>query len=100
MPTLTHSCPRCSAPFVPWRVWAITRWTCISCPSCGVRLNRRLDLRFLALLIVGSALAPVGFITLVASAPWPVWVPALAVFLLAFWLLDVLTVRLVVDERK
>ena len=100
MPTLTHSCPRCSAPFIPWRVWAITRWTCISCPACGARLNRRLDLQFAAVLLVGSMLAPVGFITLVASTSWLVWLPVLALFLLAFWLLDVLTVRLVIGKGR
>jgi hypothetical protein len=41
----------------------------------------------------------VGAIVLVASTPWPVWVTALAIFLVAFWLVDVLTVRLVVAGK-
>lgn len=98
--TLSHPCPRCSTPFVPWRVWAITRWSCIACPACGARLNRHLDLRFAALIIVGLTLLQVGLITLVASTPWPIWVSALVVFLAAFWLIDVLTVSLVVQEKR
>ena len=52
------------------------------------------------MLLVGSMLAPVGFITLVASTSWLVWLPVLALFLLAFWLLDVLTVRLVIGKGR
>jgi hypothetical protein len=98
--TLARPCPRCSMRFVPWRIWAITRWSCISCPACGARLNRRIDWQFAVLLIVGLTLVQLGVLTLVVWTSWPVWVPSLAVFLVAFWLLDMLTVRLVVAGEK
>lgn len=99
MPSLERPCPHCAVPFVPWRVWAITRWSCIACPHCGTPLNRKMDWRFAAVLVVALAALQVGTLLLMVSTPWPVWVLALAVFLAAFWLLDMMTVRLVVAGK-
>ena len=99
MSALKHACPKCSASFIPWRVWAISRWTCIACPACGAQLNRSHGWRFAVLLVLGLTALQVGTLVLVASTPWPIWVLALASFLVAFWLLDVATVRLVLAGK-
>ncbi len=36
-------CPACGHRFIFWQVWLIDRSTCISCPSCGVRLRACLE---------------------------------------------------------
>ena len=98
--SLDRTCPACAARFVPWRVWAITRWSCIACPHCGAQLNRELDWRFALVLVVSLAVLQVGTLLLVLSTSWPIWVLALLVFVLVFWLIDMRTVRLVVAKRR
>lgn len=51
------------------------------------------------MLVVSMATLQVGTLVLVLSTPWPVWVFALLVFVLVFWLLDIRTVRLVVAKK-
>lgn len=96
MTLLARECPNCRVSFIPWRVWAITRWSSIACPSCGTRLNRRLDWRFAALMVVGLSVLQIGTSILAASTSWPFWALGLAVFLAIYWLADIATVRLVV----
>lgn len=96
---LDHACPGCGVRFVPWRLWRITRWTCISCPSCGIQLGRVLDRRFALLLLGGAVLVPLGVTFLIATTPWPVWVLCLLALVLIFYLLDVLAVQLVVAGK-
>jgi hypothetical protein len=62
-------------------------------------LNRTLDWRFGILLFFGLAALQVGTLLLVPSTSWTIWAIALAVFLVAFWLVDVRTVRLVVARK-
>ncbi|HSV47769.1 MAG TPA: hypothetical protein VLJ58_18415 [Ramlibacter sp.] len=63
-------------------------------------MNRSLDWRFGVLILVGLSVLQVGALTLVVSVSWPIWVLALAAFLVAYWLADVLIVRLVVAGKK
>ena len=64
----------------------------MSCPSCNAPLNRRRDLQFSLVLVVGPLIA-----TLVLLAPiqmvWPV--PLFVLILCAVYIVDVYTVRLV-----
>lgn len=94
-------CPKCSKRFIPWSVWRITRWSCIACPSCGVKLNRRLDWIFAFLLIAGSILTPVVMaIAFSLRAHWLVSILLVLLFCALFWLIDVFTVRLVIAGDK
>ena len=102
---LEQPCPNCSRPFVPWRAWAITRWSCIACPACGVALSRHLDWRVFLLIIVSAPLGatiPLAVYALPLSLPVKrlVALACLIVFLILFWLIEVLTVRLVVAGEK
>ena len=99
MTLLARKCPNCSARFIPWRVWAITRWSCISCPSCGARLNRRMDWQFGILILVGLSALQIVTSILMASTSWPFWVLGLAVFVGIYWLADIATIRLVVAGK-
>jgi hypothetical protein len=62
-------------------------------------LNRKVDGRFVTLLVVGSGILPVVAATLVLSTPWPFWVLGAAAFLVAYWLIDMATIRLVVAGK-
>lgn len=42
---LATQCPACAGSFTPWGVWRVTRWSCMTCPLCGVKLNRALTLK-------------------------------------------------------
>ena len=52
MNALYSSCPACQHRFIPWTVWKISRWTCMACPACHSRLNRRIDARSAAIFVV------------------------------------------------
>ena len=65
MKALFRNCPSCQHRFVPWEEWKITRWSCMKCPACHAKLNRKFGLRSVAIvvtiisaLIVASSLAP------------------------------------------
>ena len=45
MDAICSSCPACHHRFIPWSVWKITRWSCMECPVCSCKLNRRFELR-------------------------------------------------------
>lgn len=99
--SLEHTCPKCSASFVPWRVWAISRWSCIQCPACEAKLNRRIDLRAVLIYVVTSMLVPgVVIFSYALSVPWSVIALLVFTSFVLFWLIDVLTVRLVVAGEK
>ena len=98
--SLQRMCPRCSKSFIPWRVWAITRWTCIACPHCGARLNRELDWRFAVFMVVGLSVLQIGALLLMVATPWPFWILGFGVFLGLFWIVDILTIRLVVASKS
>jgi hypothetical protein len=102
----TRACPACGRKFVPWNLWRVSRWSCISCPSCKTKLNRNIDLQLfaivglnsavLAALLLGALLwfgrsfsvaVTIAFVVMVVVG----WLPA--------YLLDVATVRLVVARR-
>src|SRR3982074_835793 len=85
-------CPACGHRFLPWGMWRVSIWTCISCPKCDARLTRRRDFQFFALplpvILFGIAgiifhLSPTAFLTVGAL-----------VIVFIMWPLDVLTVRL------
>ena len=65
MKALFRNCPSCQHRFVPWAEWRITRWSCMKCPACSAKLNRKFGLRSIAMvvsiisvLIVVSSLTP------------------------------------------
>lgn len=90
MNVLFSSCPACQHRFVPWAVWRITRWSCIQCPACSCKLNRRFELRESAVFYgIFGALTWSWYAF--ALSPAAV-VPAGALLL---YLVDVCTVRLV-----
>jgi hypothetical protein len=97
-------CPVCDRRFVPWRVCAVSRWTCIRCPHCRAPLNREVNLQ----LLVVCAVTAFGAVALLYAIfppplwpfPWPALPPtqsaaAATVLIVTAYLLDVLTVRLV-----
>src|SRR5437879_4514060 len=70
---LESTCHNCAQRFVPWRVWAISRWSCIRCPTCGVALNRRMGWRTFLLFIVISAGAPLALLpAFLVRVSWPI----------------------------
>ncbi|MCA3085554.1 MAG: hypothetical protein ING65_04460 [Rhodocyclaceae bacterium] len=94
-------CPHCSAPFIPWKVWAISRWHCIQCPACGTQLNRRTDLQFVFIVLCSCGLMPVAVLVLAASPlPWFADIVLIVAAFFALWLIDVFTVRLVVPGKR
>ena len=102
MNTHSHSrcCPSCGHHFVPWATWRISRWSCLRCPSCSAQLNRRLDAQFF--LVWFSWIFPcsllAGFSSVIGIPVSAVVSLTVIAFFLA-WLVDLLTVRLVVAGR-
>ena len=92
MDALHSTCPACDHRFVPWRVWMISRWSCMRCPACHCKLNRRFGLRDMsvcaALLVVFGA----WYLNVESS---PAVALVLVVGALSFYLADVCMVRLV-----
>ncbi len=92
MNALYSSCPACQHRFIPWTVWKISRWSCIACPACHSKLNRKLDGRAAAIFLV--FLLSFGALLRTAPAygfPYPlVLVTGVAIY----YFLDVCTVRL------
>lgn len=112
-----RACPACGHRFVPWNLWRITRWSCLSCPSCTTKLTRNLfALQLLAALgltfavVFGSGLGALLWIKRSRDvALWierSTYVPVTAfvviavVGLLLGYLLDVATVRLAVAHWR
>ncbi len=91
-------CPSCHSAFIPWRVWSISRWSSIRCPSCRLLLNRKLDLQFflviaLLCIVITGALFVLRF-SVTASL-------VVGVFGIAgVWAVDALTVKLVTAGRR
>ena len=89
MDVLFSNCPACHSRFVPWSVWRITRWSCIRCPACSCKLNRRFELR-----------ENVVFVGIFGALTWSYWYlgvnPAVLVptGALLLYLVDVCKVRL------
>ena len=91
----TVKCPLCDKRIPPLRVWLISRWTFIRCPSCKTLCNRALDLQFggVSLLLV-AGLALVGW-----GADLRLGNPVLLACLAGLWILlvmlvDAATIRL------
>src|ERR1019366_8431793 len=93
-------CPACKHHFIPWGVWRISTWTCLPCPKCGVRLNRRRDIQ---LVLVAFLMPGIGFFLFVFAAihglPLAIGIALIVLSMFIIWLVDVLTVRLVVAGR-
>jgi hypothetical protein len=93
-------CPACGHHFIPWGTLRISRWTCLPCPRCGIRLKRRIDSQLLLVWLTAwfVVVIVIGTATLGSIA---VGLVALMVVLTGFvaWLVDVMTVRLVVAGR-
>src|SRR6266481_699745 len=89
-------CPACGHHFIPWRVWQITRWSCLRCTHCGIQLNRRLDWQFLFMSLAFGMMLSVA-IWFEIHIVWRV-LAVIVAFALA-WFLDAMTVRLVVAGR-
>jgi hypothetical protein len=92
-------CPACGHYFIPWRTWRISRWSCLPCPKCGTPLNRRLDMQlvlvFLTMYICCMLLMAATFYGL----PFAISIALIFIIFVVTWLVDVLTVRLVVAGR-
>lgn len=92
----SRCCPACGHRFIPWRVWQISRWTCIRCPSCGVRLSRRFDRQFYWIgCVICLVLAAIPFLD---ALGWQIAVGAFGMLLVT--LADAATVRLVEAGRR
>jgi len=92
-------CPSCGHRFIPWGSWRISQWSCLRCPSCDVRLNRRRDAQLFLLFIVGMVLIA-SLVALVFTGFPIVGVIALIVLTVVLvWVVDCLPVRLVVAGR-
>jgi hypothetical protein len=93
-------CPACGHRFLPWNTWRITRFSCVPCPGCGEKLNRRIDAQFFLTL---AAFAVLGALLVVWALRWRMPQANFLVFLgiaaVVTWLIDVLTVRLVASEK-
>src|SRR5262249_9229894 len=90
------SCPACGYRFIAWHVWQITRWSCIRCPQCHVRLTRRLDRQcFMTGLLIFVLLQPLVFIPM----PTVEQIVLVAIVMAVSLFIDVVTVRLVEVRR-
>lgn len=89
-------CPACGHRFIAWRVWQISRWSCMHCPRCDARLVRRLDWQCWTVSSLGIVL-----MLLIVWIPIPlVWQMVLAVGVITlYWYIDAITVRLVEPGR-
>ena len=101
MNTHRHSrcCPSCGHHFIPWNTWQISQWSCLKCPSCGARLNRRRDAQFFLMLFVGIILVVSPVLLMLIGFPIAGVIPLIVIAAFLVWLVDVLTVRLVVAGR-
>jgi hypothetical protein len=97
----SRCCPACGHRFIPWATWRITTWSCLPCPKCGVRLNRRRGIQLVLINLTGvtiyilllSAFGAVHELSLATGI-------ALIIFAMFItWLVDALTVRLVVAGK-
>jgi hypothetical protein len=79
------SCPACGHRFIGWRVWQITRWSCMRCPRCEVRLARRFDRQSFM----------VGYLIMVLLTPL-ILIP-MPLFWQVVWAAAAMTVGLYVD---
>lgn len=92
-----RSCPACGEKFVPWNLWRVSRWSCISCPHCATKLNRRYDVQLFVMLAAYSLI----WTALIFALVWFVGlslvtlISAIIVPPIALYLVDVATVRLV-----
>lgn len=88
------TCPACDHRFTAWGVIRISRWTCLTCPSCGALLNRRIyDRQSVLLLVFALTLEWAATILLPLRWGWFFFV-ALIVIPAIVWLADVFTVQL------
>lgn len=69
MNALYSSCPACQHRFIPWKVWKISRWTCIACPACHSKLYRNVDGRFIAIYSVLYSVFLLLFWALLRTGP-------------------------------
>jgi hypothetical protein len=102
----TRACPACGHRFVPWNLWRVSRWSCISCPSCKTKLNRNTDLQLFAIVGLNSAVLValvLGAVLWFGRSPYVAVALAFVVMVVVGWLpgylLDVATVRLVTARR-
>ena len=101
----SRACPACGHKFVPWNIWRVSRWSCISCPGCKTKLTRSVDLQLFAIIVLNSAVLVAVFLAPVLwfeRSPYAFTI-AIVVMVVVGWLpgylLDVATVRLVTARR-
>ena len=101
MDTKRHSrcCPACGHHFIPWGSWRISQWSCLKCPSCGVQLNRRRDAQFFLLLFVAMILVVSPGLLILTGFPVAGAITLLIIVVLLVWVVDSLTIRLVVAGK-
>jgi hypothetical protein len=94
-----RSCPACGHHFIPWQTWRISRWSCIACPHCGVRLNRRFDAQMLLMFMLMCFLGAVLVFLAIHGLPFSVGVALTVAAMFMIWLADIMTIRLVVAGK-
>ena len=89
-------CPTCQLVLPVWRLLCLTRWSPVTCPSCGSRLVRRMGLQT-ALMALTAGIA--GVVLARTLLPAPIGAAAKTLLLVLVVVLativDLLTVRLV-----
>ena len=93
-------CPACGHRFIPWGSWRISQWSCLPCPSCGVRLNRRHDAQFFVVWVTWLVVCclVVAFLPLLGTPVVAVVAMAVVSACVAS-VVDALTIRLVVAGK-
>jgi len=91
-------CPVCKCKINPLRVSIINRWRNITCPCCHAELNRKIDIQFILISLLGSVIAPFMIITYLFNFWLGVFVTFAGIFGLI--LLDGFTVKLVQAKHK
>jgi hypothetical protein len=71
----------------------------MKCPTCGVRLNRRRDAQFFLVFFIGMIFVASPVLFMFAGFPIADAIPLVFIITFLVWLVDVLTVRLVVAGR-
>ena len=92
MKTLRHPrcCPVCGHRFIFWQVWLIDRSTCISCPSCSVRLTRQFDRQLFGIIFAMCILLVA--VPFIQKSAWQIVIGLLGILLIS--IVDAATVRL------
>ncbi len=98
-------CPECDHKFKPNEVGKISRWTSLECPACHSRWNRKLDLQFMLVLILGLAsLISFSFLGIYLQFRLPLFFTVLGTTVIVGWRMmiqiDAATIKLYPAEKR